>query len=117
MDRAPFHSPDGRSYCAAVITAVTGSMRLGSLFLTLPTRALTGQKRLQLRNIRRLFAKPHRPRVGLEDHWHPVCNSAHSPFGTVVMIVKLRTRSPAGERQVSHRPAIPISRRSVNAIA
>ena len=77
------------------------------MFLTLPTRALTGQKRLQLRNIRRLFAKPHRPRVGLEDHWHPVCNSAHSPFGTVVMIVKLRTRSPAGDAKSPKGPLEP----------
>jgi hypothetical protein len=38
-------------------------------------------------------------------------------FGGMVMIVKLRTRSPAGERQVSHNPAMPISRRSFSAIA
>ena len=38
-------------------------------------------------------------------------SSAHNSFGVAVTIVKLRTRSPAGERQVSHNPAIPISRR------
>ncbi|MGC2201191.1 MAG: hypothetical protein WA633_13735 [Stellaceae bacterium] len=31
-------------------------------------------------------------------------NSAHNSFGVVVTIVKLRTRSPTGERQVSHNP-------------
>jgi hypothetical protein len=34
-----------------------------------------------------------------------------------VMIVKLRILSPAGERQVSHKPAMPISRRLASAIA
>jgi hypothetical protein len=33
------------------------------------------------------------------------------------MIVKLRILSPAGERQVSQRPAMPIRRRSFSAIA
>jgi hypothetical protein len=31
-------------------------------------------------------------------------------FGCVVMMVKLRIRSPAGERQVPHNPAMPMSR-------
>jgi hypothetical protein len=44
-------------------------------------------------------------------------SSAHNSFGWVVMIVKLRILSPAGERQVSHNPAMPISRRSFSAIA
>jgi hypothetical protein len=35
----------------------------------------------------------------------------------VVMIAKLRTHSPAGERQFSHRPASAIGRRSSSAIA
>jgi hypothetical protein len=38
----PFHTPDGRSHCDH--DAVTGSMRLRSSFLTLPTRVLTGQQ-------------------------------------------------------------------------
>jgi hypothetical protein len=37
------------------------------------------------------------------------CSSAHSSFGAVVTIAKLRTHSPAGERQFSHRPANAIS--------
>jgi hypothetical protein len=40
-----------------------------------------------------------------------LCSRAHNSFGTVVTIVNLRMRSPAGERQVSHNPAIAISRR------
>jgi hypothetical protein len=43
-------------------------------------------------------------------------SSAHKVFGWVVMIVKLRILS-AGERQVSHKPAMPISRRLASAIA
>ena len=35
-----------------------------------------------------------------------LCSSAQSSFGVVVAIVKLRIRSPAGERQVSHNPAM-----------
>jgi hypothetical protein len=46
-----------------------------------------------------------------------VVSSAHKSFGWVVMMVKLRIRSPAGERHVSHNPAMPISRRSLSAIA
>jgi hypothetical protein len=38
-------------------------------------------------------------------------------FGRVVMTVKLRILSPAGERQVSRKPAMPISRRLASAIA
>jgi hypothetical protein len=44
-------------------------------------------------------------------------SSAHKSFGVVVMIAKLRTLSPAGERHVSHKPAKAISPRSVSAIA
>jgi hypothetical protein len=59
-----------------------GSVRVGSLFLTLPTRALTGkqsshrkgrgQQRLELRHVRRLFAEPSRPCIGLEHRGHAV---------------------------------------------
>jgi hypothetical protein len=56
-----------------------GSVRLGSLFLTLPTRALTGQQiilggqqRLELRHVRRQFAEPSRPCIGLEHRGHAV---------------------------------------------
>jgi len=44
-------------------------------------------------------------------------SSAHNSLGLVVMMVKLRILSPAGERQVSHNPAMLISRRSASAIA
>jgi hypothetical protein len=42
---------------------------------------------------------------------------AHNSFGAVVMIAKLRTRSPAGERQVSHSPASAIRPPSFSATA
>jgi NAD(P)-dependent dehydrogenase (short-subunit alcohol dehydrogenase family) len=44
-------------------------------------------------------------------------SSAHSSFGVVVTIAKLRTHSPAGERQFSQSPASAISPRSASAIA
>jgi hypothetical protein len=37
--------------------------------------------------------------------------------GAVVMIAKLRTHSPAGERQFSHRPANAIRLPSASAVA
>jgi hypothetical protein len=46
-----------------------------------------------------------------------LCSSAHSSFGVVVMIAKLRTHSPAAERQFSYKLARAISRRSASAIA
>jgi hypothetical protein len=45
------------------------------------------------------------------------CNSAHNAFGVVVMMAKLRTHSPAGERQFSHKPAKAIRRRLASAMA
>jgi hypothetical protein len=42
-----------------------------------------------------------------------MAGEAHSSFGLVVIMVKLRILSPAGERQVSHNPAMPISRRGL----
>src|SRR5262249_61404923 len=45
------------------------------------------------------------------------CSSAHSSFDLVVTIAKLRTHSPAGERQFSHKPASAIRHRSASAIA
>ena len=35
-----------------------------------------------------------------------MCSSAHRSFGVVVMIAKLHTPSPAGERHVSHKPCL-----------
>jgi hypothetical protein len=46
-----------------------------------------------------------------------LCSSPHSSFGVVVMMAKVRTHSPAGDRQFSHRPANAISPQSDNAIA
>ena len=43
--------------------------------------------------------------------------SAHNWFGTVVTIAKLRTRSPAGECQFSHKPASAISPPAFSAIS
>jgi hypothetical protein len=37
-------------------------------------------------------------------------SSAHKAFGFVVAIIKLRMHSPSGECQVSHNPAMAISR-------
>jgi hypothetical protein len=37
-----------------------------------------------------------------------LCNSAHNSFGIVVITAKVRTHSPAGERQFSHNPASAI---------
>jgi hypothetical protein len=42
---------------------------------------------------------------------------AHNSFGVVVAIVKLRIRSPSGERQVSHNPAIAINPPPLSPIA
>jgi hypothetical protein len=46
-----------------------------------------------------------------------LCSSAHSSFGVVVTIAKLRTHSPSGDRQFSHRPARAIRHRSASATA
>jgi hypothetical protein len=46
-----------------------------------------------------------------------LCSSAHNSLGFVVMIAKLRIRSPVGERQFSHKPASAMMPRSASAIA
>ena len=56
-------------------------------------------------------------RRGYHCRGQPLWISAHSSFGAVVMIAKLRTLSPAGDRHVSQRPARAISPRSASAIA
>jgi hypothetical protein len=65
-------------------------------------QAVTCCHRLELGVRSQLFAEPHWPDRRLEDDRHPVVSSPHNSFGVVVMIVKLRTRSPGSERQVSH---------------
>jgi hypothetical protein len=63
--------------------AVTGSIKLWSLFLTLPTRWLTGQQNhfsggvrdkqgFELPHHRRFFTEPCRPHFRLQDHGHPI---------------------------------------------
>jgi hypothetical protein len=105
-----------------------GSMRLGSFVFDIadadahrPANHLIGraggEQRLELGHVGRLFAEPHRPCLGRQNHGHPLCSSAHNSVGMVVMLVKLRILSPADERQVSHNPAMPISRRLASAIA
>jgi hypothetical protein len=46
-----------------------------------------------------------------------LCSSAHNSFGAVVTTAKLRTYSPAGERQFSQTPASAIRPRLLSAIA
>jgi hypothetical protein len=93
-------------------------MRLGSLFLTLPTRVLTGQQIMSSEGQGASSALSWGTSAGCSpSHTGHVsgfkpraCSSAQSSFGVVVMMVKLRILSPAGERQVFHNPAMPISR-------
>src|SRR6516164_2846779 len=113
----------GSAYSAAI-----GSIRLGSLFLTLPTRVLTGQLVISsagqgaskaFKRGKSAASSPSQaghvsgPRTTGIRSW----SSAHSSFGLVVTIAKLRTHSPAGERQFSHSPAKAMRRRSASATA
>jgi len=97
-------------------TASSGSIRLASLFLTLPTRALTSQQVIPSDGYgaRRALSWPGSvgsspsqtgqvsgPKTTGIRSW----SSAQSSFAAVVTIAKLRTHSPAGERQFSHKPA------------
>ena len=103
-------------------------MRLGSLFLTLPTRALTGQhviapegygarRDLSWRGSAGSSPSQAGHVSGPRTTGIRLCSSAHSSFGVVVTIAKLRTHSPAGERQFSHSPANAIKPGSAGAIA
>src|SRR5262249_55169381 len=105
-----------------------GSIRLASLFLTLLTRWLTGQHVISSDGygLSMPFSRP--PSTGSSPSQAGQVSgfritgmrlwiSPHSSLGLVVMIAKLRTHSPAGERQFSHRPANAIRRRSASAIA
>jgi hypothetical protein len=98
------------------------------LFLTLPTRALTGQQVMasEGKGASRDFSRASSAGCSPSHSGHAsgariagirLCSAAHSSFGSVVMIAKLRTRSPAGERQLSHSPASAISLRSAKGIA
>src|SRR5262252_7690844 len=111
------------SYYAAI-----GSIRLGSLFLTLPTRTLTGQHVISSDGKGASRALSWHGSTGSSpshvDHASAprttgirLCNSAHSSLGVVVTMAKLRTHSPAGERQFSQSPANAIRPRSASAIA
>jgi len=64
---------------------------------------------LEAVRVGRLLPQPRRPCPRGKNHRHPVVKLAHSSLGVVVVIAKLRTLSPPGERQVSHNPASAIS--------
>ncbi len=97
------------------------------MFLTLPTRAdwpgdhsvgrVGDRQRLEIGLAGRFFAKPYWPPSGAKKTGIRLCRSAHNPVGVVARIAKLRTRSPAGERQVSYDPASAMSRPPLKPIA
>jgi hypothetical protein len=127
QQRAPIiqvHIPRGRYDQAAAI----GSIRVGSLFFTFPTRVLTGQQvissdgygaRRALSSCGSDGSSPSQARHASRPMTAGIrlCSSAHSSLGFVVMTAKLRTHSPAGERQFSHSPASAIKPRSARATA
>jgi hypothetical protein len=82
-------------------------MRLGSLFLTLPTRMLTGQQITSSEGQGASSALSWGPSAGcspgrtghvsgFKTTGIRLCSSAHYSFGVVVMMVNLRILSPAG---------------------
>jgi len=84
--------------------AAIGALRLGSLFLTLPTRALNGQhiippgelereQRLNLPRVGRLLAELDRPALGRENYRRPVIQIRAQRVRRQVTIAKLRTSS------------------------
>jgi hypothetical protein len=72
-----------------------------------------GEQRLELGYVGRLFAEPTpaMSRASKQRDEPDTCSEPQSSAGG------LRILSPAGERQVSHNPAMPISRRLASAIA
>lgn len=103
-------------------------MRLASLFLTLPTRAFTGQQIMpsEGKGASRAFnadvsagSSPSQrgQASGFRTTGIRLCSRAHSSFGVVVTIAKLRIHSPSGDFQFSYRPASAIGLRSASAIA
>jgi hypothetical protein len=81
------------------------------LFLTLPTRWLTGQHvissdgygpNMPFSRVASAGSSPSHAGQAAGFRMR-LWISAHSSLGVVVMIAKLRTHSPAGERQFSHR--------------
>src|SRR6516162_11834173 len=95
-----------------------GSIRLGSLFLTLPTRVLTGQQIISSEGYgasaafkSRTVAGCSPSQAGHESGFSTtgmrLWSSAHNSFGCVVMIAKERTHSPAGECQFSISLRVP----------
>jgi hypothetical protein len=72
----------------------------------------------------KLLSKPNRPGLAAEDHRHPakdhrytVMQLAAQGIRLVVTMAKLRTHSPAEERQFSQSPASAINPRSASAMA
>src|SRR6266571_7675134 len=102
-------------------------MRLASLFLTLPTRWLTGHitispaygTSIDFSSSASAGASPnHTDHVsGGKMTGIRLWTSAHSSFGVVVMMLKDRTVSLDGDLHVSQSPARAISDRSARAIA
>jgi hypothetical protein len=99
-----------------------------SLFLTLPIRAPTGQEIIASdgHGTRRALSWRGSAGSSPSQAGHVsgsrttgirLCSSAHSSFGVIVMVAKLRTLSPAGERQFSHSPARAMRPRSASALA
>src|SRR5215472_6239753 len=101
----PWRAPWPRSHAATI-----GSIRVGSSFLTLPTRALTGQqviapdgwgarRALSSRGFAGSSPSQAGHTSGATTAGIRLRSSAQSAFGLVVAIAKLRIHSPAGERQ------------------
>ena len=102
-----------------------GWIRLGSLLLTLPIRRLTGQQVIASDGNEASSALSWRgsdgsSAGGVGHASDPrttgirLCNSAHSSLGEVVTMAKLRTHSPAGERQLLSRKAFVAQRLDVD---
>ena len=99
-----------------------GSISDGSLFLTLPTRVLTGQQIISSEGYGASTAFKSRTVAGCSPSHagHTsgfsttgirLWSSAHNSFGVVVMIANEQTHSPAGECQFSHKPASAMMQR------
>jgi hypothetical protein len=93
----------------ASLKCTSGSPGRGIAFCSSAIAGALGRRCLRLRWRRAptrqgLFAEPQRPCVRFQHCGHPVVE-----LRGVVMMVKLRMRSSADERQVSHNPASAIS--------
>src|SRR5437763_5809307 len=80
-------------------------------------RRVRREQPLECRLFNWLLVEPHCHASGGGITGIRLWTSAHSSFGVVVMIVKLRIVSWAEERQVSHNPASAMILRSASAMA